>query len=186
MKKFCALLFFIFLAGVSHAEIFTMERSNKYLSYSISANTVSTNTLIIDLSDTTGYPHKNTKHLTVSSVELDMEKSTGATGTLSLGVITRVDNDNADINYLLIYPFEKTTETSLSFGGSVSPSIIDLKRGYATNVSSSGAAAFQADLSLPTLIGGNSPPSVGDLILSNIRTNSEEINFVLKIFYQSE
>jgi len=186
MKRLSALLVILFLTGVCHAELFTRERSNKFLSYSSVDNVASTHTIAVDLSDTSGYPHDRTGSLTISSVEIDVEKSTGATGTIRLGVITRVDNTNGDISYLLDYPFEKTTETSLDFGSNVSPSLINLKRSYVTNVSSLSATAFQADVLLPTSIGGNKAPSVGDLILSVIRTNSEAINFVLKIFYQSE
>lgn len=69
--------------------------------------------ILVDLSDTTNFPHDIVGGIYASGVYLSVDRDNTATGDLFLGVITRIDGASADISYLQGFHFEKANDQSV-------------------------------------------------------------------------
>ncbi len=57
--------------------------------------------MLIDLSDTTNWPHTNTGHINLEYVILEVDPDDSFFGEIKFGFLTNVDGDNGDFNQVL-------------------------------------------------------------------------------------
>lgn len=147
---------------------------------------------LIDKSDTTNWPHGSTGRIDLSIIQLSMDKQSNGTGQISIGVITRVDGTDADIEYVDHLSFEQNDTISVSRNLNFAPTQLKcsvvggtLNRIKSTvtesNVSSINTAG--GDLSFN---GETFTPAVGDIIARFIKTGAGSVSFTLNIFYHGE
>lgn len=147
---------------------------------------------LIDKSDTTNWPHDRTGRIDLSIIQLSMDKQSNGTGQISIGVITRIDGTDADIEYVDHLSFQQNDTISLSRNLNFAPtqvkcSVVEgtLNRIKSTVTESNVSAINTAggDLSFN---GETFTPGVGDIIARFIKTGAGSVRFTLNIFYHGE
>lgn len=164
---------------------------------SVAANT-STAAVVIDLSDTTNFPHKQTRALNINSIRIELDKVAASTCSVKLGVVNMVNPStgsvtwfynkshevnvsNTDIrdflNYVPNYIPCRVNKNADSVDGST-PYIL-------SNDTTSGSTIYQTDVNLPSpLAAGTTKPGTGDVVMSVQTGGATVVN--LTIQYSSE
>lgn len=147
---------------------------------------------LIDLSDTTNWPHDETGRIDISTLGFGIDKAGNARGSLSLGVITRVDATDADVAIVLTTSFTENDTNSIFQAFNFSPSQIKcsvdggkltriLTNEVATNVTAINTSG--GDLSFNSL---TFTPAVGDIVLRLISTAAGDLTFGVLAGYHGE
>jgi hypothetical protein len=139
--------------------------------YTSPAVAASTAAIIVDLSDTTNWPHKNTSGINVSGLWVDVDKAGASTDTVKVGVVTNIDASSGTVKWFFV---AANTANRVSTPGLQSPIIEGIVRTKVnssnvtpyilTNNSSSQSTIFQTDVLLPTANGTFVAPAVGDIV----------------------
>ncbi len=82
--------------------------------------------LLIDLDDTTLWPHDRTGRIDISTIQLIYDKRNNHQGDISLGVITRIDNTSADVFFFFIELFRNSQNNIVTVFRNYAPSQIKL------------------------------------------------------------
>jgi hypothetical protein len=127
---------------------------------------IKTGYVLIDLSDSSNYPHTNTGEIHVDWIHMTIHGNNTATGEIHVGFISAIDGDKGtmhSIAALQITKLENTTHVHMLFA----PSAVRCK----TEAHLSGGTelhtddtTFQTDVAL-TATFGTVAPAVGDLVL---------------------
>lgn len=193
MRKLILFTLAFGIAGLAHAGVFgAQEKSNFEIHYVLAGDitVISTATILIDLSDTSNFPHKQTTSIDISYLKITVEKVRASSGTIKVGVVTRVDATNADVSFFASVIFATTTATRIEKELAISPSTIRtrIKNGaplfFVTNDSSTSDTLFQTDFPLATGAGGLATPEVGDIVVKTVARNTEEATYTITAFYQ--
>ena len=89
----------------------TPQERNLYFGLRVNVSSTTIHRLLLDLSDTTNYPHNSSGRIDLSATYLQVDRSaTGTTGAVRVGVITRVSATNADVVYTIGVTFEKSDD----------------------------------------------------------------------------
>ena len=191
MKKVILFLLTFGMIGFAHAGIFgAVEKSNKLIHYVITGNVASTSTILIDLSDTSGYPHKKTNSINISFLKIIVDKVDLATGSVKIGVVTRVDTTDGDVSFFADVSFTTTTVLYLESKLNITPSTIrtlvksNSVQHFVTNDTLSSNTNFQTDVSLNTSAGGVAFPAIGDIVIHVTGRNTKAANFSFSVLYQ--
>ena len=187
--------------GVSHASVLddaAVRDKSSFIKYRFNDVTVSTSAIVYDQSDTTNFPpHLATDHPVLISVRVAVDKVAASTGTFKLGVVTRADATNGDIEWFYSLDFDRDiVGTSirdfmpLSPGGTrvyvsadnVTPYLFSSEKTMASTV-------YQTDVPLNTLTGTSVAPGRGDIVgrfdvVGNGTTTALDI--VVEIYYYTE
>ena len=130
----------------------------------------STAAVLIDLSNTTTWPHKQTGSANIYGIWVDFDKIGASTGTVKVGVVTNIDGSSGTVKWFYV---AANTTNHVSTPGPTSPVIAGLIRtkvsGNATpfittNNSSSFSTLYQTDVTLPTAAGTFVAPAIGDVV----------------------
>lgn len=106
-------------------QVTTVEQEkNNLVAYTKSGVAATAYVILVDLSDTTNWPHDATGRVDLSYVSFQVDKPTGAQGRLSLGVITRVDGTSADVVFFRGLIFQNGTGTFIERAENFAPSQI--------------------------------------------------------------
>lgn len=146
---------------------------------------------LIDLSDTTTWPHDRTGRIDITSTNFSIDRNSTATGFVRVGVITRVDETDADVAYVSGITFEKSDDRQIIRDRRYSPS--QLKCGVVDGALTRILSDFTAEnvtaintggtLTGP---GGNTfTPAVGDIIVGYGRT-AGSYNASVSVTYHGE
>ena len=189
MKRF-------FLAGTllltaSFLQAATPERKDAvFVGYSSTGLTTSTSVIVVDISDTVNFPHKRSGAASVFGLRADIAKATTSTGTLKVGVVTRVDATNGDVTWFW------TKDFSTDGSGAITENVVLPQTQIRTEVrgrrtpfmvatSSAASNVFQTDVLLPTVV-GNVAPGVGDIVAQLVNLGSGALNFSVNLLYETE
>lgn len=145
---------------------------------SVAANS-STAAVVIDLSNTVNWPHKQTGQINISSFRLELDKAAASTTTVKIGVMNYVDTSSGSVTWF----YAKENGLNASNTGNVDPlafqpNFIQCKIQPSTITATSGATpymlsndttslstTYQTDVVLPTPF-GNAAPGFGDIVMS--------------------
>lgn len=178
------------------ASIFDVNRKVHYENATV---TTSTQIIFIDLSDTVNYPHERTGSVGISKITTSFISNLGAanisSGTIQLGVVTYVGNSTGTVKWFATYPYFTTSSATVSYNDFLAPiytrsAVRPIANSdgttpyFASNNTTSGSSIYTSTLTvLPTSLGGNVNPGLGDIILNlNIGTGSI-IRFVMDVYY---
>lgn len=195
-KAFFGVLCLIAFAPVIKADILRSSKEEPVaLKYHINGLTTSTSTVLIDLSDTTNFPHKYTGAINIANISVQVDKLDTSSGTIKIGVVTRVDVSSADVKYFYEASYNNTV--AASFLNEVTRFTNTAGFFFRTKVNSanntpyiisndtSNTAIFQTDVQLPSP-NGNILPGKGDIVLSFTNNGSGATRFVIDLLYNSE
>lgn len=166
----------------------------------MAAATVSTAAVLIDLSDTTNWPHKEDESIEIQGIRLQVDKTTSATSTFTvrIGVLNYVDTSSGTVTWFWNHEEGLSVTSNTSVANYVEyPAALNFKvlRGTGTmegtvpNLKSNltlNTNIFQTDVMLPSpATGGNTKPGYGDIV-ALIDKGASAITFTFEIFYNSQ
>jgi hypothetical protein len=144
--------------------------------------------ILIDLSDTTNYPHTLTSYIHLENIFVIVDATADADYTVQIGWVENVDATNGD--FYEIYHFGGTKKLGNSFVFDINhapnaPSLISTNS-VGTNTSANDTA-FQTDVSLgSTLAPGttNTPSGDGDMVM-RVTMNAGTIGLTVGVGYHT-
>ena len=148
--------------------------------------------ILVDLSDTTNFPHDNTGRIDISLLKLAIDPASNSVGSVDIGVITRIDGTDADIDFGFSAPFGQGGSARILSINNFSPS--QLKLGVSggvwqygiTDVSAANVAAVNTGVTLDSPRGaGTVIPAVGDVIVRYLHTSGGSWDALAETFYHS-
>lgn len=182
MKKFLGFLLLVgCMAGVSWGYDYQMiPDQNALIHHQVTlANTVtSTSNIIVDLSDTTNWPHDGDKEIRISGIRVDIDKAAASTCTVKLGVITYVASSTGSVKWFHVCGSTiNVSNTATQYYVNYAPSYLrtlvvqtsTVTEGstphFMSNDETLKSTTYQTDVLLPTTYGTDAYPKVGDIIL---------------------
>ena len=164
-----------------------------YVGYVQSAIVANQYILLIDRDNSGGqWPHSQNGSMNVDAVSAKVTFS-GATlpgdATLRLGVVTRIDGTDADVQYLQTYRFQAQANDGQYIFHNFQPSCLSFNQsagklvGALTNDFESNLVAVNTATAL-TSPGGSVAPGLGDVILK-IQYHSDTYNIAVGVLYHS-
>lgn len=204
-KKIALFAFLIMgLAGVSQAYDFGISQErNVYVKYTqtLTATLTSTAAIIVDLSDTTNWPHKEKGEIRVSWLRVSFDKAAASTETLKLGVVNFVNASTGTVTWFYSLPSSyNASNTNVVDVINYSPSWINLRvipdneddAGVTpyllSNDKTNGSTVYQNDVKLPTTSGTAAAPGYGDIILyidNSDTAGANDWTITVELIYQA-
>lgn len=197
MKKLLAVLFLISMAKVCRADILDDIGDRSYeVKYQLAvAAQISTNVIVIDLSDTVNFPHKQSGEIEITNIKLNVDKTAASTETIKLGVVNQINVSSGSVTWFWSNGAKSNvsnTDTFVQNYGSdhwyrlranevvnstgTTPYIL-------SNDLTSASQTFQNDVALPCPTPlGQAFPGMGDLILQ-ANNGAVAIDLSLEIHY---
>lgn len=159
----------------------------------VAAN-ISTAAVVIDLSDTVNWPHKDRREIRVNSIRLDVDKVSTSTFTAKVGVVNFVQASTGSVTWFRATESSaNVSNTNVTDSSNYYPATLRLRvdsAGNATdgttpylisNDKTSGSTTYQTDVPLPST-NGNTAPGAGDVILF-IQNGASAITGAIEIQY---
>jgi hypothetical protein len=194
MKRLMLGISLLFLASQARAGLFELTRDDSVLvTYTTPSTSASTAAIVIDLSDSTNFPHKRTGSINISAIRVDIDRVATATGTVKLGVVVAVNASTGTVRWFWIKNYSKNYVSTpgadfMSTGsGVIRTQVVDGVALYLlSSLSDSLSTTWQTDVVLPTPTGTHTAPGVGDIVtwVNGDATNATQATF--HILYSSE
>ena len=145
----------------------------------------------IDLSNTSDLPHSRDGRIDLCAVYFSVDRNSTATGAVQLGVITRIDGTDCDIEYVQGIDFEKSDDRFLTRDRIFSPN--QLKCGVsggtlnkvASQFTETGVTSVNTGGTLTDAGGNTFTPAVGDLVVKYTRS-AGTYSAAVSCFYHGE
>lgn len=140
---------------------------------------VTTYSILVDLSDTVNFPHKESGEIDLSRIDILVDKAAASTGTIKIGVVNAVGASSGSVTWFLRDSFERNvsnTNPNLSFnldgmdikthanGHTPGGNVIGTTPYILSNDKTTQSSVFQSTVPLPTPF-GNAAPGVGDIVM---------------------
>jgi len=166
----------------------------------------STGYVLVDLSDTTNFPHAGTTHVEVLGLKVSTEKASDGVYDIWFGVITEVDASNGSADWFEVFHLQASgnaTDSTDRFawqldytlGGSNPQGINCLVVSEAlphfiTNVTQNGSTTWQTDTGLGSpagaAAGATGRPGAGDIVMwVEEVSGTGTIDFSVTLFYRA-
>ena len=172
----------------------------------IEAVAASTGYVLVDLSDTTNYPHDNTTAIEVLGIQASVETHGDGIFDLWIGCISEVDADNGSADWFEVLHCQNRDNASDDSGhydfvrdytlGGVNPKgiytlmVSETHPHYITNITQDGNSTWQTDTGLASpagaAAGATGKPGAGDIVMwAEEVTNGGTLDFCIKVFYRA-
>jgi len=141
----------------------------------------STPYVLVDLSDTTNFPHSNTQEVHLLGLILSAEKATDGVFDVWVGVVTENDATDGSVTWVHVFHLESVvnpTDSTDRFHGSVdftlggrNPEGANLAvvsgalTRFASNLTQADSANWQNDTNRASPVGSTTKPGVGDVVV---------------------
>lgn len=169
----------------------------------VEAVAASTPYVLVDLSDTTSFPHEETGEIHLLGLNLECEKATDGVFDIWVGVLTENDATNGSVTWIKTFHLETSgnpTDSSdryhadidFTLGGRNPQGANLLVSGGATphiisNLSQADNVNWQNDENRISPAGSTTKPGVGDLVVwVEEVTNGGTIDFALTAIYETQ
>ncbi len=140
--------------------------------------------MLIDLSDTTNWPHTDTDHIVIEYLILQVDPNSSFVGEIKLGFLSSVDATDGDFNQILEIDLRKQSALVvevINFGSHG----LHLEASRHFGLVSADNVLFQTDTNLEGPDGQTSYPSGdGDLVLFVDQTTSD-VNVSITLGYET-
>lgn len=209
MKKvigFISLMFlgsFGSLVSLVHADLFDMQKGREVEVYFSSASAFlgSTTYMLIDLSDTTNWPHVQKSGFHITGIDYQIDKAAASTTTVRIGVVNFVNASTGSISWFSSYkgdlnasntnvaPFKDYNDLGIytKVKAASNPDADGSTPFFVTNDKTQGSSAFKLFTNIPTILGGSAVPAVGDIVIEiNKPATATNINYNIRVKYYSE
>lgn len=213
MKKL--LLGFLVLVGLSvksHAVSMNTEDLNRdfcaryRIAIASTSAITSTSTILVDLSDTINWPHKESGYAVVDGIRLDVDKAAASTSTIKIGVLTYVDSssgtvtwfystenllnvsntDNDTISNNGLYPLRCMVYRSTVQNAGTTPYIVSNDK---IAIGDSNATVYRSSSTanlMTTTAGTFVAPDLGDIVMDIYKVGNTAITVGIELFYHTE
>ena len=158
---------------------------------------VTTNVVLVDLSDTVNFPHDETGYINITGIKVQFDKLAASTCSVRLGVVTHVNASTGSVKYFYeMSTLGNVNNTNIYQSAwtdnqfrclKVIPSTTQDTEGSTPYLTSNsemrGSTIFQNDVNLPSFYSwpvSNSSPGVGDII-ATARNLSASATIVVNI-----
>jgi len=129
--------------------------------------------MVVDLSDTTNWPHTATGHIDIVYIILNVNPTATFVGDIELGFLTNVDATNGDLNAIMEVHMDKKQDSifqMMNFGSFE----MSLESEHWFGPITANDALWQTDVNLQGPDGNTSFPSgAGDLVMHVVATTSD-------------
>ena len=140
--------------------------------------------MVVDLSDTTNWPHTNTGHIDIAYILINVNPTATFVGDIALGFLTNVDGDNGDFNGIFEIHMDKKQDSvtqMMNFGAFE----MSLESAHWFGPITANDVIWQTDVNLQGPVGNTSFPSgAGDLVMHVVATTSN-VGIGLTIGYRT-
>ena len=130
--------------------------------------------IIIDLSDTTNYPHVNTGYIHIDYFSITVDAATNADYIINFGYLENVDGTNGDFYEIFHFSGSKTVGNQLQSEKNFAPNGPKLRSAsVVTSDKSLNDVAFQTDVNLASTLDvttADTPSGNGDLVMRVVLT----------------
>jgi hypothetical protein len=189
------------LKGSAQADAYVMGHGNTKLAVLRKEDlSAAEGFILVDLSDTTNFPHTETDKIRLYSITISAEKASDGQFRMLFGVITEVDDTNGSTAWLfsveLLTVHNPTDSTDRFFGQLKWPNGLDLEVDAAndklynviTNDGDDGQTTWQTDENLDSPVGdASSPAGDGDLVMYlEEPAGAGTISFSIAVEYTTE
>lgn len=169
------------------------ERNVYAVIHNDAVGTGNTDYILVDLDDTTNFPHADTSRIDISAVNIHLSQDSGnPDGEVIIGVITRIDGTDADITWGFVIDFNLPSNTNIREDFNFAPSQLkfETSAGATTRIISN----YQSlnDATINTGVSMDSPrgtstvtPAVGDVVL-RITNNAGQVRMFCGVMYHGE
>lgn len=144
--------------------------------------------LVIDLSNTTGYPHNSTGHIHVEWVEVQVDSNNIGAYDLTLGFLADVDSTGGDRYAVKKWSGDKTAGNQLADFVNIAPGGWRMRtQNIATSNIVLASTNYQTDVPIPTTLNPSSAsvaPGSGDVVLE-VDLTAGTIDLSFEIGYHS-
>lgn len=202
MKKILfAIAILVGICSTASAFEFGANRAydKQHLRYKVAvAAHLSTSTLIVDLSNTTNWPHKRTGEIHVYNVRLNIDKTAASTTTVKLGVVTLSSTTAGDVTWFLgaenernvsntLLPIYVTSDLvyNLKVVPSATMGLVGSTPYILSNDKTTTSTAYQNDVKIPSTTGTLTIPAAGDLIML-VSNGAVAVEVYLELDYSGE
>ncbi len=135
--------------------------------------TSTTGYMVIDLSDTTNWPHATTGHIDIAYIKINVNPTATFVGDIELGFLTNVDGTNGDFNGIMEWHLDKKQDSInefMNFGAFE----MSLESAHWFGPIDANETIWQTDVDLAGPDGNASFPSgAGDLVMKVTATTSD-------------
>lgn len=144
--------------------------------------------ILIDLSDTTNYPHVNTGYVHIDWIEAQVDSNNTGAYKINLGFLKNVDADNGDRQIVKHWSGSRTAGNQLLIFEQMLPAGWRMREeNHTTSEISVDDVNYQTDVDLPSTTSpgaANTPSGDGDIVLEVVVT-AGEIDVAFDIGYHS-
>ena len=172
----------------------------------IEAVAASTAYVLVDLSDTTNFPHDQTGHVEVLGMVISAEKASDGVYDLWFGVISEVDASNGSADWFQVLHLEASgnaTDSTDRFAwqidytlGGGNPTgvyclvVSEATPHLVTNITQNGSTNWQNDTGLASpagaAAGATGKPGAGDIVMwAEEVSGSGTLDFCITLFYRA-
>lgn len=149
--------------------------------------------ILVDLSDTTNFPHNETGKIHMSYIEIEVDKASNTNASVEIGIITRIDGTDADMEYPIELHFLRNGETRVEKKTKYSPSQLKFSISGGTmdktitNSIENNVAAVNTGVTLDSPRGISTiTPAVGDIIVKYDYSSGGVADFHIHCMYHGE
>jgi len=193
MKKLVFLSFF-FMAGLAYADIMKSSKEEPVaVKYSFSGLTASTHTILIDLSNTSGFPHKNTGAINIAAINVSIDKLAASSGTLKIGVANDVNISSTNISYFFEATYDRAAAGTEIWRYANAEGYLYRLRTTSSNTTpylltndTLSTTIFQLDVNNSSPTGTPVPAGRGDVLLSFTNNGPSATDISVEVLYNSE
>jgi len=141
--------------------------------------------MLVDLSDTTNWPHSKTGHLDMAYLIINADPATNFAGDIELGFLSDVDAENGDFHGIMEFHLDKKTEP-FTFGINFGAFGMDLETEHWFGPTTADSTLFQTDVNLEGPDGNTSFPSGNGDLVCIVTVSATSVAVGLTIGYFSE
>ena len=151
--------------------------------------TSTTYRILVDLSDTTNFPHDQTGRIDITQLKSVVDPASNTVGVVKFGVITRIDGTDADITWGWTIPFGKNPARILTITNfNPSQMKFQISGGSTTKIISNETSSSVTAVNTGATLGspnGNITPGLGDVIVGFFHTSGSAWDAQVSCFYHS-
>lgn len=156
--------------------------------FDVTAGAGNTDIILIDLSDTTNYPHSNTGYIHLEEIYIDVDSGSSSVYTITVGFLENVDATDGDLYEIMHIDGSKDAGLSKEIHKKFYP---NGPKCTSSSIATSGITlndtTYQTDVNLATTIDpstADTPPGSGDLVIRAV-TTSADIGIEINIAYHT-
>lgn len=169
----------------------TERELNVYVNHSVTNQTASSYAVLIDLSDTTNFPHDYSGRLDLSSAFIQIDRDSTGTGLVRFGVVKAIDGTSSTIGWLMGVSFNKSNDQHISRDRIWTPSqlkcvVVAGETPHLMVLTTSGVTGINTATALDSPRGtATVTPAVGDIVIEYNRT-AGSYNASVGCFYHGQ